>query len=388
MRSIKTIVDPGDWKAYTETQHQQTLLRFAEDESSEAPMILFPDLAPDKGLPNGTIFATNGVVYPYSVGQDLGCGYTYGIINRVDINAELPVIVEKVLRGTSNPEDNILREIFFNDLVIESPYTATLHDQPSKGEVSTKIREYLYTAAVQQTGMIRRGNHFIEIDSIQLFADYEKGFRYEPNESLFIVVHNGSDVIGDILAGLVDVTFGAKSVKERNILSSYQLESRHGLLFVGIRSIAINYARYRRMLIIKKVAEIVRAELSLMGDNNHTDIFPSGGKVNHYCGVSQVEDPGKFMFVGGSVGCKSRLVVTKNEVKNICGISHGTGADFYDSKNNDRVVGGVLSNLSSHEFISISSRHRPVDLAVGVMESAGLVKTVAELSPLVVIKNR
>src|SRR5262249_34693606 len=36
----------------------------------------FPDLHPGKGSPVGTAFVTEGLIYPYLIGGDIGCGMT------------------------------------------------------------------------------------------------------------------------------------------------------------------------------------------------------------------------------------------------------------------------------------------------------------------------
>lgn len=191
--------------------------------------------------------------------------------------------------------------------------------------------------------------------------------------SLFVVIHNGLDIIGDILAGFVDVSFGIKSTKERDIFSTYQLNSKNGLMFIGIPSIAENFARHHRFLLVINVSNIMHAELELVGDNNHTDIFPTENGVLHFSRVSQVEDPGKIMFIGGSAGCASKLVITQESVRNTRGISHGTGIAFYNTKNKDGIVKQVLTNINSQDYKNLSSRHRSVNIAVNIMEKAGLV---------------
>lgn len=388
MRKIKVYANPNDWRAYLATPHHKILSSFAEDDSSKEPIYLLPDLSPDTGLPNGSIFTTNGFLYPYAVGRDIGCGYAYGILHKEKVNAESPHNIEKGLRQTGSVLDsNILRAIFFEDFSFTPPFVTTLHNQQQKGPVSKKIREYLYNAAVKQIGILRPGNHFIEIHRITSQTGDSNILQSVENDPLIFIVHNGSDTIGDILTGLVDVSFGVRDAEERDVLCSYPLDSKYGLMFAGVRSIAINFARYHRFLVAKKVSEIVQADLEFIGDNNHTDIFPTEKEVWHYSGVSQVEEPGKILFVGGSVGGKSRLVVSQKGVSKIRGISHGAGTEFYKTKETNNVMPGLYTNLKKSNLSRMSKKHRSVETSVEKMEEAGLVKSIAELVPLLIYKN-
>src|SRR5206468_7255364 len=49
----------------------------------------FPDLHPGKGSPVGTVFVTDGVIYPHLIGGDIGCGMALFKTDLVRRNAKL-----------------------------------------------------------------------------------------------------------------------------------------------------------------------------------------------------------------------------------------------------------------------------------------------------------
>lgn len=384
-RELKILASDQDWNEYIKTPHYRMLCSFAEDDSSEQAIAILPDVAPDRGLPNGSVFTTNGLFYPYAAGSDIGCGYTYGVISQPRVNHETPLAIEKALAQESEPVDiELLQAIFFDDYAFIPPYTTVPLDEQPAGKATWKIREYLYNAAIKQLGAINAGNHFIEIHRVT--EQTRESSQILNGEEHLVIIHNGSGMVGDILAGLVDVSLGVKNMADRDVFSTLELDSKSGAIFMGVRSIAVNFARYHRMHIARKVAQQVGADLKLLGDNTHTDIVATQEGVLHFSGVSEVDEPGKLLFIGGTVGAKSKLVVTMENVKNTHGISHASGNQFYPTSDRPYSVVDVHTNIKGETIQEMSQHYRSVDRCVEMMEKAGLVESLTDVLPLMMYK--
>jgi len=121
----------------------------------------FPDLHPGKGSPVGSVFVTEGVIYPYLIGGDVGCGMA----------------------------------LFKTDLVqrdIKLSRWADLRfdlEHPWEGEVQKVLAasELESTAFDQALGTLGGGNHFAELQKVDEVIDARAFKRFGLGKQQLVV---------------------------------------------------------------------------------------------------------------------------------------------------------------------------------------------------------
>ena len=134
-----------------------------------------PDLHGGKGMPIGTVLATNGVVIPNAVGVDIGCGMC-----AVKTNIKVETVTPEVLRK------KIMRGIR-KQIPLGKEHHKQAQDEkymPQDFDIDKlEIVKRRYVSATKQVGTLGGGNHFIELQK-----DDEGG--------MWIMIHSGSRNLG------------------------------------------------------------------------------------------------------------------------------------------------------------------------------------------------
>jgi tRNA-splicing ligase RtcB len=157
---------------------------------------LMPDCHAGYGMPIGGVLATTGVVIPFAVGVDIGCGMGF---------VETDVDADEVITHPSN----ILNE-FVRNIKLQIPVGFKHHDKPqdwSGFSIHPNTPPVLneLESARYQLGTLGGGNHFIEVQK----ADTGK---------LCLMVHSGSR------------NFGFKIAKYYNTLAQERCKLWHSAI--------------------------------------------------------------------------------------------------------------------------------------------------------------
>ncbi|MEO0814518.1 MAG: RtcB family protein, partial [Myxococcota bacterium] len=141
-----------------------------------------PDLHPGKGSPVGAAFFSTDRVYPYLVGNDIGCGMALLQTDAKSRALKLDKLERKVRRGD-----------------MEGPWDGDAMEWLERFDVQPAGYE-------RSLGTVGGGNHFAELLRVKEVVDRP---RFESaglhDDRLLLLVHSGSRGLGEeILRGHVD----------------------------------------------------------------------------------------------------------------------------------------------------------------------------------------
>jgi release factor H-coupled RctB family protein len=140
----------------------------------------FPDLHPGKGSPVGAAFVTEGVIYPYLIGGDIGCGMALFKTDLVQRDIKL----------------NRWAGLRFD---LEHRWEGDVGEVLAAAELESSESD----AAL---GTIGGGNHFAELQRVEEILDASAFKRFGlGKQQLVVLVHSGSRGLGEsVLRAYVD----------------------------------------------------------------------------------------------------------------------------------------------------------------------------------------
>ncbi|MCI5195713.1 MAG: RNA ligase RtcB family protein [Candidatus Electrothrix sp. AW5] len=334
-------------------------------------VIGLPDLHPGKGGPIGGAFFSQGILYPYLIGNDIGCGMGLWQTDLKQRKAKRDRWVKK-LHGLEEPWEG--------DPI---PWLAEEGLAPSGWDTAL--------------GTIGSGNHFAELQSISAVED-EDAFAQAGLEigRLFLLVHSGSRGLG------------------QHILSQHIEQYRNNGLKAGTEAAAtylkqhnhaLQWARINRAIIADRFLAKLGAKGERVLDRCHNSLTPlnldgvSGWL--HRKGAAP-SDKG-LLVIPGSRGSFTYLVQpTGNQEKNCFSLAHGAGRKWTRSSTRSRLKGKYSNDsLLQTRFGSrvicedrdllyeeAPQAYKNISVIVQDLQNAGLLKVVAVLQPLITYKIR
>ncbi len=132
----------------------------------------FPDLHPGKGSPVGAAFVTEGLIYPYVIGADIGCGMGWFKTDLVQRDIKL----------------NRWTKLRFD---LEHPWEGDVQEVLAASELES-------TEFDQSLGTLGGGNHFAELQMVDEVLD-SRAFKLFGlgKQQLVVLVHSGSRGLGE-----------------------------------------------------------------------------------------------------------------------------------------------------------------------------------------------
>jgi release factor H-coupled RctB family protein len=347
----------------------------------------FPDLHPGKGGPVGAAFVTEGVIYPYLIGGDIGCGMALFKTDLVQRDVKLNRWAE--LRfGLEHPWEGEVREVLAaSDLE------------------STEFDEAL--------GTIGGGNHFAELQRVEevLDATAFKEFGLG-RQHLVVLVHSGSRGLGEsILRTYVD---------ERQASGS-DADSFAAAAYLRDHDQAVRWAKANRALIARRFAEALGAEAELLWDGCHNSIQSrsgvppapgavrsasyggQAGRLSYVHRKGAVASEGGPVMIPGSRGSLSYLVKpTGDGASHAWSLAHGAGRKWARSETRLRMrerfglhqltqtpLGGrVICERRELLYEEAPAAYKNIEDVVQDLVDAELVSVIATFRPLLTYKTR
>lgn len=197
--------------------------------------VLTPDFHKGSTLPVGIALALKGVVLPAAIGNDIGCGMSFAVLDNVSkdeivaawdelapqlrhaffqggrsimadaqtrhgllahgISALNPEVLEGVWDGVAQQDVNDIAAVVhdpFDDLRPSSPFDEWIAPTGRSG-----------SSRDQLLGTIGGGNHFVEIQHITQIADGGAAWRWQlPKGAVGVMVHSGSVGLGRAVANV------------------------------------------------------------------------------------------------------------------------------------------------------------------------------------------
>ena len=363
---VRVIASPQSWVEGEALRQLEAVSRLPGMRSA----VGLPDLHPGKGAPVGAAFASEGLFYPFLVGNDIGCGMGLW---------ELDMPARK-----AKPERWAAR------LDLDGPWEGDAEALLAQAGA----RPCGFEAAL---GTVGGGNHFVELQRVDAVHD-AKAFTALGlgTERLLLLVHSGSRGLGEaILRAHVD-RHGTGSLAEDTDEARRYLE-RHDH--------AVAWARANRAALAERMMGGVGAAGRRVLDVCHNSVTPKTlGERScwlHRKGAAP-SDQGPVV-IPGSRGSLSYLVLPVGDgADHAHSLAHGAGRKWTRTSARERMrerfspESLLRTSFKSHVvcedrdllFEEAPPAYKAIDRVVRDLVDAGLVRVVATLAPVLTYKTR
>src|ERR1017187_7344281 len=331
----------------------------------------FPDLHTGKGSPVGASFVTEGLIYPYLIGGDVGCGMALFKTDLVQRDIKL----------------NRWTDLRFD---LEHPWEGEVREVLAASELES-------TEFDQALGTLGGGNHFAELQMVDEVLD-AKAFKLFGlgKQQLVVLVHSGSRGLGestlrDYVAEHQASGSGAES------FAAPASRQAHGL--------AGGWAKTNRALIARRFVEALGAEAECLWDGCHNSITRREfeGEVVWVHRKGAVATEGEPVMIPGSRGSLSYLVKPIGDGESHAwSLAHGAGRKWARSDARQRMrerfrvselaqtpLGGrVVCEERDLLYEEAPAAYKNIEAVIADLVAAGLVSVIATLRPLLTYKIR
>lgn len=329
-----------------------------------------PDLHVSKGAPVGAAMLTDGVLFPYLVGSDVGCGMT---LSRTEIPCE-----------KARPE-KWFKKLRHLESRWEGNCAAWLEERGVQQEFLSSV------------GTIGHGNHFAELLRMHEVhdADAVESLALDRNV-LYLLVHSGSRGLGEML--LRDHIAAHQS-------GSLDAGSRAARTYLSRHDSAVRWADANRELISYRLLEQLGSGYTTIVSLCHNSVTrldgDGAGRFLHRKGAAPSTE--SMVIVPGSRGSLSYLVKpTGCQEKNLWSVPHGAGRkwrrseckgrlrDRYSKDSFVRTKQGsfVICEDADLLYEEAPQAYKDIDLVVQEMAAYGVISLIASFRPLLTYKGR
>ena len=331
----------------------------------------FPDLHPGKGGPVGAAFVTEGLIYPYLIGGDIGCGMAL-------FKTDLVRREVKLDRWAKIPFD------------LEHVWTHEMEGVLAKEELES-------TNFDNSLGTLGGGNHFAELQAVEEVVNAGEFKKLGlGKQQLVVLVHNGSRGLGESVL---------RDYVTEHEAGGSEAESFAAAAYLQGHDLAVRWAKVNRKLLAERFGQALGAEASLLWDGCHNSITPrklEGDTVwVHRKGAVVAED--EAVMIPGSRGSLSYLVKPLGDGESRAwSLAHGAGRKWARSEARlrmrerfgkqqlvqtafgSRVICGERDLL----YEEAPAAYKNIEAVIQDLVDAGLVSVVATFRPLLTYKCR
>lgn len=365
--NVKLVASKDSW---IEGEAIRQLNKTAELEGVEYSVGL-PDLHPGRGNPVGAAFLIKDMIYPYLIGNDVGCGIS---LYATDIRKN-KIKIDKWIKRLDD-----LNQPYEID---QKPWLDQFDLTPSLSDMAL--------------GTIGGGNHFVELQMVEKIFDEETfaGLGLDKNY-LNILVHSGSRGLGEALLRKHTDKYGAKGL---------DMESQEAKEYLTEHDHALKWARCNRALIAHRFASEIAAECLPVLDACHNSIteinFNSSAYRLHRKGAAPSNSGS--MVIPGSRGSLSYFVKPKGEQdQNLWSLPHGAGRKWNRGSCKERLKDRfktkalLQTEIGSHVicddkellYEEAPQAYKNINQVIKDLLDAGLIEIIATLKPVITYKNR
>jgi tRNA-splicing ligase RtcB len=347
-----------------------------------------PDAHKGYGLPVGGVMATKGVVVPYAIGVDIGCGICAIKTSLCDTQPHALGDIMGVIRQTIPVGFNHHPQMQ-DEALMPSP------DELSVTELPVVTREY--NKARKSLGTLGGGNHFIEIQKDQ-------------DKHIWIMIHSGSRNLGKQVCD-----FYNKIAIELNEMFCSVVDRKQELAFLpfGIpradaylreMQYCVDYALANRKLMMDRICDILRSLYTNVFFEPMINIAHNYARMENHAGENVLihrkgatsARKGEIGIIPGSQGTKSYIVRGLGNPESFMSCSHGAGRRMGRKQAQRSLVLETEKKILDdqgiiHGIRSVKDLDEAVgsykDIATVMANQSDLVEIVTELTPLGVIKG-
>ena len=418
-----------------------------------------PDIHWGYGFPVGGVAATDvdagGVISPGGVGFDICCGVRLlrSNLTMADVRDKIPELSVQlgmriprgigkngILRLDRSELRGVLTEgaawVLGRGLGWESDLERSEDHGRLEGADPDAVSDRAYERGAPQCGSLGAGNHFLEVQVVDLIADAGAAEAFELEKgSVCVMLHSGSRGVGHQVCTDQLKVFD-KLMRRSGIevpdrqLACGPVSAPEAERYLGAMAAAANFARANRHALAHEVRETFAAVLGRsaedMGMRLVYDVAHNLAKIERYevdgrerdlCvhrkGATRAFGPGhpelvdRYKAVGqpvivpGSMGTESWVLVgtTEGREKAFWSTCHGAGRAMSRTQAKKRMGGDQVRSDLEAQGILVNATHpgllaeeapyayKDVTSVVDTCEGAGLSKKVARLRPLAVIKG-
>ena len=327
-------------KIWMEAEAIQQVERFARFDGVINAVGL-PDLHSGK-VPVGTTFQTKDVVYPFLIGNDIGCGMTLF-------------------------DTNIKYKKFDLD-----KFCKKLENTSINGEYS-----------------IGGGNHFAELQCIEKIYNKEVASQLHLDKThLMLLVHSGSRSFGECVYRKFASTEGLVVGTER--FDTYMKAHEEAVLF----------AKENRNGVADALMDLIGIKYhnEVLVDCNHNVVEEHDGYFYHHKG--SISAYHEYAIIAGSRGEYSYVVKCLKNEETLYSLSHGAGrkwprglckgrlTDKYkkDELKTTLMGGRVITNQKELLYEEASEAYKNIEEVIQILLDHNCIELVAQLKPLVTYK--
>ena len=331
----------------------------------------FPDLHPGKGSAVGAAFVTEGLIYPYVIGGDIGCGMALFKTDLVRRDVKLD-------RWAQVPFD------------LEHVWTDEVAEVLTKEDLeSTEFDDSL--------GTLGGGNHFAELQAVEEVLNVREFKKMGlGKQQLVVLVHSGSRGLGESVL---------RDYVAEHQASGSDAESFAAAAYLQGHDLAVCWAKVNRKLLAERFAQALGAEADLLWDGCHNSITPrelEGETVwVHRKGAVVAEE--EAVIISGSRGSLSYLVKPLGDgASRAWSLAHGAGRKWARSEARLRMRERfgkeqlVQTSLGSRVicgerdllYEEAPAAYKNIEAVIQDLVDAGLVSVIATFRPLLTYKTR
>jgi tRNA-splicing ligase RtcB len=400
--------------------------------------IAMPDAHEGYGFPIGgvaAIDAHDGVISPGGIGYDINCGVR--LLRSGLMFADVEPIVARLAHSIARQVpsgvgrggsvrlkaadlDLVLRDGASRAIEMGYGNADDLKSIESQGRLDGADPDLVSPAARErghdQLGTLGSGNHFVEIDRVDVIYDEVEAARHGiTRDGIVVQIHTGSRGLGHQVA-TDSLRVMTKAMARHNItipdreLACAPVRSSEGQHYLGAMAAAANFAFANRQLI---TAGIRRAWAHEFADDVLRivyDVAHNVAKVERYPDVGEVivhrkgatrAFPNQPVLIPGSMGTASYLLVgaQASMTESFGSSCHGAGRMMSRTKARHEInaeeLKSRLRKLGIHAEAGSSKglveeapeAYKDIDAVVDVVAQAGIAKKVARFRPIAVIKG-
>jgi len=331
----------------------------------------FRDLQPGKGGPVGAAFVAEGMIHPYLIGGDIGCGmalFKTELVQRdIQLNrwADLRFDLEHLWEGD------------VGEVLAESYLESTEFDGA--------------------LGTIGGGNHFAELQMVDEVLEPRAFKRFGlGKQQLVVLVHSGSRGLGESIL---------RSYVEEHQASGSDAESFAAAAYLRDHDHAVRWAKTNRALIARRFVEALGTEAECLWDGCHNSITRREfeGEVVWVHRKGAVAAESEPVLIPGSRGSLSYLVKPIGDGESHAwSLAHGAGRKWARSETRLRMrerfgmhqltqtpLGGrVICGERNLLYEEAPAAYKNIEDVVQDLVDAGLVSVIATFRPLLTYKTR
>ena len=363
---------------------------------------IMPDCHAGYGMPIGSVLATKGIVIPFAVGMDIGCG--------------MCALKTSIHESELNP-DTI--ECIVNEIRKVIPVGFHHNEKPCSEDEMPRDAGTIDNALIickefdkarYQMGTLGGGNHFIEI---------QKG----PDGNIWVMLHSGSRNLGkkicdnynDIAKKMNAMYFS--SVDPKWNLAFLPMDSKEGVAYLHEMKYALDFARYNRFAMMKLITAILQDKFDRPGarivGQYEFDAPPDNGIINIHHNYARMENhynenvlvhrkgatrayKDEIGIIPGCMGTKSYIVKGLGNQESFMSCSHGAGRamgrnvarktlDLADEQRKLDSQGIVHSIKSIHDLDEAAGAYKDIHSVMD--QQKDLVEILVELTPVGSVKD-